>query len=93
MNINFYFNGKENSGKTFLLNEVLDKKEEEELEIKKIKLVTSYYTSPEEVEEYIFKNITTIKKTGEKYVEFEEDVNIETLQEYINKGYAIKINC
>ena len=62
LNINFYFNGKENSGKTFLLNAVLDKKEEEELEIKKIKLVTSYYTSPEDVEDYIFKNITTIKR-------------------------------
>ena len=50
------------SGKTFLLNAILDKKEEEELEIKKIKYVCSYYTSPEEVEEYIFKNITTIKR-------------------------------
>ena len=62
LNIAFFLNGKENSGKTFLLNAILDKKEEEELEVKKIKLVASYYTSPEDVEEYIFKNITTIKR-------------------------------
>ena len=62
LNIAFYLNGKENSGKTFLLNTILDKKEEEELEIKKIKLECSYYSSPEEVEDYIFKNITTIKR-------------------------------
>ena len=62
MNIAFYLNGKENSGKTSLINALLDKKEEEELEIKKIKILNSYNKTPEEVEEYIFKNITTIKR-------------------------------
>ena len=82
LNIAFYFNGKENSGKTFLLNAILDKKEEEELEIKKIKLVCSYYTSPEEVEEYIFKNITTIKRDlfGDQFLKqtclFIDDLNM-----------------
>ena len=62
LNIAFYLNGKENSGKTSLINALLDKKEEEELEIKKIKILNSYNKTPEEVEEYIFKNITTIKR-------------------------------
>ena len=82
LNIAFYLNGKENSGKTFLLNAILDKKEEEELEIKKIKLVASYYTSPEEVEEYIFKNITIIKRDlfGDQFLKqtclFIDDLNM-----------------
>ena len=82
LNIAFYFNGKENSGKTFLLNAVLNKKEEEELEIKKIKLVASYYTTPEDVEEYIFKNITTIKRDlfGDQFLKqtclFIDDLNM-----------------
>ena len=82
LNIAFYFNGRENSGKTFLLNAILDKKEEEELEIKKIKLVASYYTSPEEIEDYIFKNITTIKRDlfGDQFLKqtclFIDDLNM-----------------
>ena len=82
LNIAFYLNGKENSGKSFLLNAILDKKEEELLEIKKIKLVASYYTSPEEVEEYIFKNITTIKRDlfGDQFLKqtclFIDDLNM-----------------
>ena len=82
LNIAFYLNGKENSGKTFLLNTVLDKKEEEELEIKKIKLVSSYYNAPEDVEDYIFKNITTIKRDlfGDQFLKqtclFIDDLNM-----------------
>ena len=82
LNIAFYLNGKENSGKTFLLNTILDKKEEEELEIKKIKLACSYYTSPEDVEDYIFKNITVIKRElfGDQFLKqtclFIDDLNM-----------------
>ena len=82
LNVAFYLNGKENSGKTFLLNAILDKKEEEELEIKKIKLACSYYTSPEEVEDYIFKNITIIKRDlfGDQFLKqtclFIDDLNM-----------------
>ena len=82
LNIAFYLNGKENSGKTFLVNTILEKKEEEELEIKKIKIMNSYNKSPEEVEEYIFKNITTIKRDlyGDQFLKqtcvFIDDLNM-----------------
>ena len=82
LNIAFYLNGKENSGKTSLVNTILDKKEEEELEIKKIKILNSYNKTPEEVEEYIFKNITTIKRDlfGDQFLKqtcvFIDDLNM-----------------
>jgi len=82
LNIAFYLNGKENSGKTSLVNIILDKKEEEELEIKKIKILNSYNKTPEEVEEYIFKNITTIKRDlfGDQFLKqtcvFIDDLNM-----------------
>ena len=82
LNIAFYLNGKENSGKTSLINIILQKKEEEELEIKKIKILNSYNRTPEEVEEYIFKNITTIKRDlfGDQFLKqtcvFIDDLNM-----------------
>ena len=82
LNIAFYLNGKENCGKTFLINTILDKKEEEELEVKKIKILNSYSKTPEEVEEYIFKNVTTIKRDifGDQFLKqtclFIDDLNM-----------------
>ena len=82
LNIAFYLNGRENCGKTFLVNTILEKKEEEELEIKKIKILNSYSKTPEEVEEYIFKNITTIKRDlfGDQFLKqtclFIDDLNM-----------------
>ena len=82
LNIAFYLNGRENCGKTFMVNTILEKKEEEELEIKKIKILNSYSKTPEEVEEYIFKNITTIKRDlfGDQFLKqtclFIDDLNM-----------------
>ena len=82
LNIALYLNGKENCGKSFLLNTILDKKEEEELEIKKIKITNSYSKTPEEVEDYIFKNITAIKRDlfGDQFLKqtcvFIDDLNM-----------------
>ena len=64
------------------MNTILEKKEEEELEIKKIKIINSYSKTPEEVEDYIFKNITTIKRDlfGDQFLKqtcvFIDDLNM-----------------
>jgi hypothetical protein len=62
MNLPFYFNGKNTSGKSFLVDNVLDKKAEEDLDILKIKVVSSYYTTGKEVTDFIFTNLNTIKR-------------------------------
>ena len=78
----FYFNGKDGSGKTFLLTTLFNKKAEEDMEIKKLKINTSYYTIPSEIENYIFKNVLPIKRDlyGDKYLKqiclFVDDLNM-----------------
>ena len=62
INTPFYFNGKNTSGKSFLVDNVLDKKAEEDLDILKIKVVSSYYTTGNEVTDFIFSNLNTIKR-------------------------------
>ena len=62
MNLPFYFNGKNTSGKSFLVDNVLDKKSEEDLDILKIKVVSSYYTTGNDVTDFIFSNLNTIKR-------------------------------
>lgn len=40
-----------------------------------------------------YRSGTSLTKNTDIYNFVEEDVTIEQLQEYINKGYGIKINC
>ena len=81
LNIPFYFNGKSTSGKSFLLDNVLDKKAED-LDILKIKMVSSYYTTANDVENFIFNSLTTIKRDvfGDKNMKesllFIDDLNM-----------------
>ena len=62
MNIPFYFNGKATSGKSCLVDYLLNKKYNEDLDILKIKMVSSYHTSANDVENCIFSNLNTIKR-------------------------------
>ena len=62
MNIPFYFNGKATSGKSCLVDYLLNKKYNEDFDILKIKMVSSYYTSANDVENTIFSNLNTIKR-------------------------------
>ena len=62
MNIPFYFNGKATSGKSCLVDYLLNKKYNEDFDILKIKMVSSYYTSANDVEHTIFSNLNTIKR-------------------------------
>ena len=78
----FYFNGKEGSGKSFLLSTLFNKKSEDEMEIKKLKILASYYTNPDDIENSIYKNLTPIKRDlyGDKYIKqiclFIDDLNM-----------------
>ena len=96
LNIAFYLNGKENSGKTFLVQTLLEKKEEEELEVKKIKIINSYNKSGEEVEEYIFKNITSIKRDlfGDQFLKetclFVDDLNMNIKKDKYGTSYLLE---
>ena len=40
-----------------------------------------------------YRSGTSLTESANIYNFVEEDVTIEQLQEYINKGYGIKINC
>ena len=81
INIPFYFNGKSTSGKSFLVDNVLDKKSED-LDILKIKMVSSYYTIANDVENFIFNSLSTIKRDefGDKNLKetllFIDDLNM-----------------
>ena len=81
MNIPFYLNGKSTSGKSFLIDNVLDKKSED-LDILKIKMVSSYYTIANDVENFIFGSLSTIKRDvfGDKNLKeallFIDDLNM-----------------
>ena len=92
----FYFNGKEGSGKSFLLNTLFNKKSEEEMEIKKLKINTSYYTNPEEIENYLFKHVLPIKRDlyGDKYMKqiclFIDDLNMNINKDKYNTSYLIE---
>ena len=62
MNIPFYFNGKLTSGKSSLVDYILDKKFNEDFDILKIKMVSTYFTSANDVENTIFSHLNTIKR-------------------------------
>ena len=80
--IPFYFNGRPLSGKSALLNDLMFRKSEDYMEIRKLKMVCSYYTRPEEVENFIFSNVTSIKRDlyGDKFMKetclYVDDLNI-----------------
>ena len=92
----FYFNGKDGSGKTFLLTTLMNKKAEEDMEIKKLKINTSYYTTPNEIENYIFKNCLSIKRDlyGDKYLKqiclFVDDLNMNISKDKYGTSYLFE---
>ena len=92
----FYFNGKEGSGKSFLLTTLFNKKSEEDMEIKKLKINISYYTNPEEIENYIIKNVLPIKRDlyGDKYLKqiclFIDDLNMNINKDKYDSSYLIE---
>ena len=82
MNIPFYFNGKPTSGKSALVDYLLNKKYNEDLDILKIKMVSSYYLNANDVENCIFSNLNTIKrdlfgdKNSKEVVLYIDDLNM-----------------
>ena len=62
LNTPFYFNGKATSGKSCLVDYLLNKKYNEDLDILKIKMVSSYHAQANDVENCIFSNLNTIKR-------------------------------
>ena len=82
MNLPFYFNGRSTSGKSFLIDNALDKKAGDDLDILKIKMVASYYTNANDVENFIFNSLSTIKRDvfGDKNLKesvlFIDDLNM-----------------
>ena len=81
MNIPFYVNGKSTSGKSFLIDNILERKQED-LDILKIKMVASYYTISNDVENFIFNSLSTIKrdvfgdKNSKEALLFIDDLNM-----------------
>ena len=83
INLPFYFNGKASGGKSMLLNYVLDRKSDDELDLLKIKMNASYHTVPTDVEDCIFNNLSTIRRDlyGDKFLKesclFIDDLNMD----------------
>ena len=81
MSLPFYLNGKSTSGKSFLIDTVLDRKSED-LDVLKIKMVSSYYTVGKDIENFIFNSLSTIKRDvfGDKNMKdsilFIDDLNM-----------------
>ena len=92
----FYFNGKDGSGKSFLLNTLFYRKSEEEMEIKKLKIIASYYTKPEEIENYLYNNVLEIKRDlyGDKYIKqlclFIDDLNMNNFKDKYGTSYLFE---
>ena len=81
LNIPFYLNGKSTSGKSFLIDNILDRKSED-LDILKIKMVSSYYTISNDIENFMFNSLNPIKRDvfGDKNLKeallFIDDLNM-----------------
>ena len=82
MEVPFYFNGKPNTGKSALIISVLDRLSYQYLDIKKVKYLASYNTTPEQIENYLNSNLDMIKrdkfgdKFGKKTILFVDDVSM-----------------
>ena len=77
-----FYNGKENSGKTFLITTLLNKLYTKEMSIKRIKMLISHQTKANDIEDYLMKHVDVLKKDiyGDKYgkrvVLFIDDLNV-----------------
>ena len=96
MNIPFFLNGKTNSGKSFLLNSLLDKMSYNDLSIKKIKFSLSYASTPEQIENYLYSNLDILKRDsyGDKYgktvVLYIDDVNLNLKKDSSGSNYVFE---
>ena len=96
MNIPFFINGKTNSGKSFLLNTLIDKMAYNDLSVKKIKFNLSYASTPEEIENYLYENLDILKRDsyGDKYgktvVLYVDDVNLNLKQDLNGSNYVLE---
>ena len=96
LNIPFYVNGKNTSGKSFLVDNVLDKKAEEDLDILKIKMVASYYTTGNDITDFIFSNLNTIKrdlfgdKTLKEALLYIDDLNMNLQKDEFGTSYLFE---
>ena len=92
----FFYNGKENSGKTMLLNSLLDTLAFKEMSIKKIKFLNTYNTKPLQIENYLNDNLDIIKrdkygdKFGKKLVLFIDDLNLNLKTDSYNSSYVLE---
>lgn len=68
-NIPIFYNGKENSGKSFLMSSLLERLFEDDMKIKKIKYLASHKTKSDNIEKYLMKNLDVLKRDiyGDKY--------------------------
>ena len=77
-----FYNGKENSGKTLLINTLLNKLNNSEQSIKRISMLISHNTTAKDIDDYLMNNVDVVKKDiyGDKYgkevVFFIDDVNV-----------------
>ena len=96
MNIPFYFNGKATSGKSCLVDHLLNKKYNEDFDILKIKMVSSYYTSANDVENCIFSNLNTIKRDvfGDKNLKevvlYIDDLNMNIKKDIYGSAHILE---
>ena len=96
MNIPFYFNGKATSGKSCLVDYLLNKKYNEDFDILKIKMVSSYYTSANDVENCIFSNLNTIKRDvfGDKNLKevvlYIDDLNMNIKKDIYGSAHILE---
>ena len=96
MNIPFYFNGKLTSGKSSLVDYILDKKFNEDFDILKIKMVSTYFTSANDVENTIFSHLNTIKrdlfgdKNMKEVVLYIDDLNMNIKKDIYGTAHILE---
>ena len=92
----FYFNGREGSGKSFLISSLLGRKSDDEMEVKKLKMNASYYTKPIEIENCIYKSLIPIKRDlyGDKYIKqiclFIDDLNMNINKDKYGTSHVLE---
>ena len=96
MEVPFFYNGKPNSGKTSLITSVLDRMAFNYLNVKKIKYLCSYNTTPDQIENYLNSNLDMIKRDlfgdrfGKQTVLFVDDISMNIKKDKYDSSLVLE---